>query len=391
MKPSTVLTRHFASQGFKIKLRQSSAYGKSTAKKRKKEDAPSATTALGSNKADGSGSSSKSRRRTSDFAGNISGEPFQTSPVSAVHATFGGGNVSPTGRYDAAAAFRPMFRPQSDFQSAPFLDTGQPPPPLVSTLPSVVGASKAPAQSGAISLPPIAAAVEQSSVWFRRAGLIDDGPSDAAGHEGGREFRDGIRYGGDDGFMPPMTFGKLPNMIYEGLLPSTPGPSMYPPTDLSGFSLKINGGGPAINQASLSLAKGDSALASTSAVRPLPPPVTITTHDEHRRPSISALRSGRADSEDSSSPGVNRSRLSLPPDPTVSAAYRFSSALVSKRSSIDAPFELKLPRRTSKTDSNGSQQSDEKPVEGAVPPLYQANDTIERPMDTDRAAAVTWA
>lgn len=426
MKPSTTLTRHFASQGFKIKLRQSSGYGKTAttaAKKRKKEDSGGSAATGGG--AGGSGSS-KSRRRMSDVAhmttgdSSISGEPYQTSPVSAMHSTFGASPHARRYTEPEPPAYQPMFRPhhQSDFHPAPLLDTGQPPPQAP---PAASSSSHGRSGGGSISLPPIAAAVEQSSVWFRRAGLIHDSPPDAAGHEGGREFRDGIRYGGDDGFMPPMSFGKLPNMIYEGLLPTTPGPSnMFPPTDLSGFSLKINGGAAPPATMTMPLKAGESLSSSSSAspfgnnnksttIRQLPPPATITSQDAHRRPSVSALRSGRADSEDSSSPGMSRgnaNRLSLPADPAVSAAYRFSSALVSARNSDDAPhFELKMPRRVSRTDSLQSQSQSpndeyrvnsntmkESSSSSARPPVYEADDTMKREaVDQERSTTTAIA
>ncbi len=51
-----------------------------------------------------------------------------------------------------------------------------------------------------VRLPPIDVAVKQSSIWFANAGLIEDNtPPDAVGYHGETVFKDGIRYGGDDG------------------------------------------------------------------------------------------------------------------------------------------------------------------------------------------------
>ncbi|KAJ9094415.1 hypothetical protein QFC21_005954 [Naganishia friedmannii] len=82
------------------------------------------------------------------------------------------------------------------------------------------------------TLPSIGRAMQESSIWFNKAGLVP--PDEMV--PGGIVFRNGIRYGGDDGFMPPMSFGRLPGLIYDGKLPSTPGASTG--TDLSNFSLK---------------------------------------------------------------------------------------------------------------------------------------------------------
>jgi hypothetical protein len=83
-----------------------------------------------------------------------------------------------------------------------------------------------------MALPSIERAMQESSIWLDKSGFVP--PDEMV--SGGIVFRNGIRYGGDDGFMPPMSFGRLPGLIYDGILPSTPGASTG--TDLSNFSLK---------------------------------------------------------------------------------------------------------------------------------------------------------
>ncbi len=111
---------------------------------------------------------------------------------------------------------------------------------------SLASSESSPPAQGMVSLPSIATAVGESSVWFSNAGLMEEDDSNSGGYpsgvQGGVVFQQGIRHGGDDGMLPPMSFGRLPQQIYDGLLPTTPGSSgpggRGGSADLASFSLR---------------------------------------------------------------------------------------------------------------------------------------------------------
>lgn len=249
MKPSTTLTRHFASQGCKVKLRQSGGYGAGP-RKRKVEGGRQQQQSANS-------SSTKVQKRNSPlhrqerFTTSARADDMMTSPISGRAPYLNSADDQSHQQTNLNSNLMPSPRRQPSSLSNG--DSPLAPPSALSDLPPPSTNSSNNHQQQ-ISLPPIAAAVEQSSVSFRNAGLVsfEQSSSSSASYlsatakappvavdQGGREYRDGIRYGGDDGSMPPMSFGKLPKMIYDGILPSTPGPTMFSPTDLSGFSLKM--------------------------------------------------------------------------------------------------------------------------------------------------------
>ena len=224
---------------------------------------------------------------------------------------------------------------------------------------------------GPTTLPSLNTAVEQSSVWLRNADLV---PTDDA-VSGGIIFRNGIRYGGDDGSMPPMSFGKLPSLIYEGLLPGTPGVLNGNGNDLSNFSLK-NGSsnfaltpyipmtGSAPNTPSIPLnqdltqflANGNkTALGSASRLesnsrsdhpsRPYRPSTNVSDSASHLK-----------------DPGKPSQFADLEENPDAASAHDlagFSSALSSSLESKVRNFNLALSRRASRESRGSRRSSDE--------------------------------
>lgn len=208
-------------------------------------------------------------------------------------------------------------------------------------------------------LPSLTTAMQQSSVWLNNANLV---PADDTA--GGITFRNGIRYGGDDGGLPPMSFGRLPNLIYEGLLPGTPG-VLGAGNDLSGFSLKNGSGSMALTPYSLITGSAP----ATPAI-PLNHDLTqFLGHDISNGLRIprSAV-SSRATHQSRVPPTSDRPGhrpytgdrpsqfADLEENPHAASAQGlvgFSSALSSSLESKVRNFNLELPRRASRT-SRGS-------------------------------------
>lgn len=204
------------------------------------------------------------------------------------------------------------------------------------------------------SLPSINTAMQQSSVWLKNANLV---PADDVA--GGITFRNGIRYGGDDGSLPPMSFGKLPNLIYEGIIPGTP--SVYSGNDLSNFSLKNGSGSLALTPYSLI---NGSAPATPNI--PLNHDLTQYVGQDHTNGHRSASRLETRSRPDYSSrlpptcvEPEHRGHTACKPsqfadlDENLDAASAqgllgFSSALSSSLECKVKNFNLALPRRTSR-------------------------------------------
>ena len=224
---------------------------------------------------------------------------------------------------------------------------------------------------GPRTLPSLNTAVEQSSVWLRNANLV---PTDDA-VSGGIIFRNGIRYGGDDGSMPPMSFGKLPSLIYEGLLPGTRGVLNGNGNDLSNFSLK-NGSSNFALTPYISL----TGSAPTTPNIPLNQDLTQFLANGNKNAPGSALRlesSSRSDHpsrfpqpppnvSDSASHTRNLGKPSqfadLEENPDVASAHDlagFSSALSSSLENKVRNFNLALPRRASRESRSSRRSSDE--------------------------------
>lgn len=232
MKESTALTRHFASQGFKIKLRQDGGAGRG-GRKRKATD--------GNNVADGDRRSTARPRKWADDGTGPSGtgpndgdpldgtrmQKMRIEPLQSKRPTSTSG--SGAGRQDRVDDYMDGHMDGTG-EDAGAMHDGELSRPV----------SRA---DGKVSLPPIGKVLKQSSIWSTDPGApAEEDPARADGDEdvrlvGGVAFEDGIRYGGDDGGLPPMSFGRLPSMISEGILPTTPG-SFLGPSDPANFSLK---------------------------------------------------------------------------------------------------------------------------------------------------------
>lgn len=220
------------------------------------------------------------------------------------------------------------------------------------------------------TLPSISTAMKQSSVWLNNANLVP--PDDTAG---GITFRNGIRYGGDDGGLPPMSFGRLPNLIYEGLLPGTPG-VFGGGNDLSNFSLKNSSGSMALTPYSLingsapptpaiplnhdltqylgrDLANGSKISRSEGNSRPDHQSRVPPTFDRPGyRPYTGDKPSQFADLEENSDAAAAQGLVS------------FSSALSSSLEKV-RNFNLELPRRVSRS-SRGSLDESARAVQTAA-------------------------
>ena len=238
MKESTALTRHFASQGFKIKLRQDAGAGRG-GRKRKAADGNSIVDGNRRSTArprklvdEGSGtmvtSSSRSGVNDPDGLDGVRLQKMRIEPLPSRRSSSRAGSAM--GRQDGAEDYMNGYMDGTNDDTTAMYD-GEP--------------SRSTSRAdGKVSLPPIGKVLKQSSIWFNESGLpVDAEPAAAAdGDEdvrlvGGVAFEDGIRYGGDDGGLPPMSFGRLPSMISEGILPTTPG-GFLGPSDPANFSLK---------------------------------------------------------------------------------------------------------------------------------------------------------
>jgi hypothetical protein len=221
MKESTALTRHFASQGFKIKLRQDGAAGRGGRKRKA---------------ADGNGGNEGNRRppartrpKLAEAGGDVPGSAMAVMRIDPVQSRRSSGSA--VGRQDGGA---------EDYMDGYMDGTGDEPIPTHESGEPSHSTSRA---DGKVLLPPIGRVLKRSSIW---SGIpLDAEPTTTTtvdGDEdvrlvGGVAFEDGIRYGGDDGGLPPMSFGRLPSMLSEGILPTTPGGYMGP-SDPANFSLK---------------------------------------------------------------------------------------------------------------------------------------------------------
>lgn len=209
------------------------------------------------------------------------------------------------------------------------------------------------------TLPSLNTAMRQSSVWLNNANLVP--PDETAG---GISFRNGIRYGGDDGGLPPMSFGRLPNLIYEGLLPGTPG-VFGGGNDLANFSLKNGSGSMALTP--YSLING-----SAPATPAIPLNHDLTQYLGHDLSSGSRIPRSegtmRSDHQSRVPPAFGRPShrpytgdqpsqfADLEENPDAASAQGlvgFSSALSSSLESKVRHFNLELPRRASRN-SRGS-------------------------------------
>jgi len=253
MKESTPLTRHFASQGFKIKLRQDSGAGRG-GRKRKAVD--------GTNIADGSkrGNARPKTKPLEDGAGHDY-DSLDGSRLQKMRADPGYGAASPQrpSSMHGASIGRPDGL-RDEYMDGYTDDTGD---HTMDTSDITRSASRA---DGKVSLPSIGKVLKQTSIWYGEAGAVADEEPTLDDDEdvrlvGGVAFQDGIRYGGDDGGLPPMSFGRLPSMINEGILPTTPG-GYLGPSDPANYSLK----GP------LNLGPRFAAPLSNSNTPPPPPP-----------------------------------------------------------------------------------------------------------------------
>lgn len=255
MKESTPLTRHFASQGFKIKLRQESGVGRG-GKKRKATDSSSSRTPVRPPRTQPPRDHNHNTTITSalplpkpmeDGHDHVAVRRRQSRASSQSHPTpskpYYASQIDSTS--SSTSTLRPESPPGSLDRRAPGGDGLVGPDDEPSDGYSRRGSNPS---SGKVSLPPIAKALKQSSVWFSQNGFDDLSPvSDTFRPEnidGGITFRDGIRYGGDDGGPPPMSFGRLPSLISEGIVPTTSallgGSSSSSSSDLASFSLKNN-------------------------------------------------------------------------------------------------------------------------------------------------------
>ncbi|GHJ86791.1 hypothetical protein NliqN6_3193 [Naganishia liquefaciens] len=222
---------------------------------------------------------------------------------------------------------------------------------------------------GSRTLPSLNTAVDHSSIWLRNANLVP--PDDLV--PGGIIFRNGIRYGGDDGSMPPMSFGKLPNLIYEGLLPGTPGVPNANGTDLSNFSLK-NGSS---NFALTPYLPMTASAPSTPSI-PLNPDLTPflangNLNTPRSRLEINArpdqpLRTYRPGVDvpasatylkDFSKPSQFADLEDNPDAASANDLAGFSSALSSSLENKVRNFNLALPRRASRESRDSRRSSDE--------------------------------
>lgn len=231
-------------------------------------------------------------------------------------------------------------------------------------------------EKGTTTLPSLNAAVQQSSVWLRNANLV---PSDDLA-SGGIMFRNGIRYGGDDGSMPPMSFGKLPSLIYEGILPGTPGNSNGNGNDLSNFSLKngssnftltpyplTNGSAPATPSISLHQDLTQFlANENTNGSKPMPRLEPSSRPDQSSRPYRPPIDiPGSARRPDTPSKPSQFADLDENPDAaSVHDLAGFSSALSSSLENKVRNFNLALPRRISR-ESRGSRRSSDEQINQA--------------------------
>lgn len=433
MRQSTTLTRHFASQGFKIKLRQDGT-GRGGRAKRAQPAGPDASAQ--SKRQDRDASYAKLQkaaplskaRKTSQVSPTTPLAPVITIPPSSAQRLFPSistisNGLNPYRSYGSSFATQYSMSPV-DSQNMPFVQPSSltlPPPPYplgthldefresshsrlgtggtatkrssddtVSSIdnaldslhagdnsrPTVQGRSRTaehqfrttgfelpkPNNSGHRSatdasretLPSLNTAMQQSSVWLNNANLVP--PDDMAG---GITFRNGIRYGGDDGGLPPMSFGRLPNLIYEGLLPGTPG-AFGGGNDLSNFSLKNGSGSMALTPYSL-----------INASAPATPAIPLN-HDLTQYLGHDLSTGSRIPRSEGSSQPDDQSRVR----PTFDRGYRpyigdkpsqfadldenpdaasaqglvgFSSALSSSLECKVRNFTLELPRRASRS------------------------------------------
>ncbi|KAJ9119566.1 hypothetical protein QFC22_003275 [Naganishia vaughanmartiniae] len=225
---------------------------------------------------------------------------------------------------------------------------------------------------GKTALPSIGRAIQESSIWLNNAGLVP--PDEMV--SGGIHFRNGIRYGGDDGFMPPMSFGRLPGLIYDGILPSTPGVSTG--NDLSNFSLKNRLGNPSLSpypmlnnstppppgkalNGGLMQYLNNSTFTGSALSSTIDPSNTASGSPRSDRDQTATSRKASCASEKPIKPSQFADLQEQPDLAAVHGVERFCAALSSSLESKVSSFTLALPKRTYR----GSKGSLDEPMRDA--------------------------